>query len=93
MTEREEKTVIQMGLAVARPRGAMGGGQHLHDLFCNSSKYDKKLVGEGLMSKDLKISHQTGKTFHKRITMIYSFIRVLLIRSCSTESVQTMFSL
>ena len=65
MTEREEKTVIKMRLAVARPRGAMGGGQHLPDLFCNSSKYYKKLVGEGLISTDLKISHQTGKTFDK----------------------------
>ena len=42
--ERRKK-VIQMRLAVARPRGAMGGGQHLPDLFCNSSKYDKNLVG------------------------------------------------
>ena len=43
--ERRKK-VIQMGLAVARPRGAMGGGQP-PDLLRNSSKYDKNLVGGG----------------------------------------------
>ena len=48
------------------------------DQFCNSFKYDKKMVGgRGVISKDLKSSHQTGETFHKSyITMVYSFFCV-----------------
>ena len=44
---------------------ATGGGMGGLDLFCNSYKYDKKTSREDVISKDLKSSHQTGKTFHK----------------------------
>ena len=37
----------------------------LQNQFCNSSKYDKKLVGSVISKLDMKSSHQTGKTFHK----------------------------
>ena len=37
------------------------------DLFCNPYKYHRKLVGGGggVISKDLKSSHQTAQIFHK----------------------------
>ena len=43
------------------------GSERAHQ-FCNSFKYDKRLVGgrrRGVISKDLKSSHQTRQTFYK----------------------------
>ena len=61
----------------------MGSGSPtiLQDQFCNSSKSDTKLLGWGVMSKDLRSLHETGKTFHKSCNNDIQFPTVFLFKT------------